>query len=151
MKQLRIIALFILAVYGVSCTQDEGVVEQKLPQVADYDYKIMNTWNEAFLKIERYAEGYRPGPAPRGIAYLGLAAYEACVSGMPEYKSFSGQWPGFEVPAADPNLEYNWPLVVNESYHYLLPLFFSQATQQELDKIDQIYNSNLKLLQGQIQ
>ena len=147
MKQLRIIALFILAVYGVSCTQDEGVVEQKLPQVADYDYKIMNTWNEAFLKIERYADGYRPGPAPRGIAYLGLAAYEACVSGMPEYKSFSGQWPGFEVPAADPNLEYNWPLVVNETYHYLLPLFFSQATQQELDKIDQIYNSNLKLLQ----
>jgi hypothetical protein len=53
MKQLRIIALFILALYGVSCTQDEGVVEQKLPQVADYDYKIMNTWNEAFLKIER--------------------------------------------------------------------------------------------------
>ena len=30
---------------------------------------------------------YRPGPAPRALAYMALSAYEACLGGMPDYQS----------------------------------------------------------------
>jgi len=150
MKNLKLFIVIILGLFIVGCTQDDVVVDKKLPLVSDFDYKVINDWNTTFLRIERYADGYRPGPAPRGLAYLGLAAYEACIPGMPEYKSFSGYFPGFQVPAGDPNAEYNWPLVVNETYHYLIPLFFSQATQQQLNAADDMYNSNLNRLKTNV-
>lgn len=143
MKHLKLLSFFFLAVFIAGCSQDEKVVEEKLPQASDFDHKVINSWNSVFLEIERYAAGYRPGPAPRGLAYLGLAAYEGCVSGMPEYKSLSGVWPGFFVPAADATKEYNWPLVVNETYHFLMPLFFSQANAQQAAQMEETYQSNL--------
>jgi len=145
MKHLKLLSFFFLAVFIAGCSQDEKVVEEKLPLASDFDHKIINSWNSVFLEIERYAAGYRPGPAPRGLAYLGLAAYEGCVSGMPEYKSLSGVWPGFIVPAADATKEYNWPLVINETYHFLMPLFFSQATPQQAAQIEDTYQSNLNI------
>jgi len=145
MKSFGFLSLLFLVSFIAGCTSDDVVVEKKLPQVSDFDHKVISDWSNTFLEIERYSDGYRPGPAPRGLAYLGLAAYEACVSGMPEYKSLSGQWPGFHIPPADPEEEYNWPLVVNETYHYLLPLFFSKATQQQLAQVENMYNTNLNV------
>lgn len=123
LKQFLLFAFISAAIF--SCRPDERINETKL--VADFDYKPVFEWNNTFFKVERYADGYRPGPAPRGLAYLGLSAYEACISGMPGYNSMSGKWNGFNVPAADPNLEYCWPVVINASYEYLMPRFFAEV------------------------
>ncbi|MFZ4545253.1 MAG: vanadium-dependent haloperoxidase [Saprospiraceae bacterium] len=111
-------------------------------EVKEYDYKIVKDWNDEFLEIERYAAGYRPGPAPRALAYLGLSAYEACISGMPQYRSIAQLYPNLSLPAADNNAEYHWPTVINASYAYLMPLFFGNATSTQLESIRNLATTN---------
>jgi len=95
-----------------------------LPTAHNYDYRVYWEWNETFLRIDRYAKGYRPGPVTHALAYLGLSAYECVVSAIPENRSIAPSFPGLSVPQADPNLEYYWPAAVNESYSYLMERFF---------------------------
>jgi membrane-associated phospholipid phosphatase len=66
---------------------------------------------------------------------MGLATYEAVVSGMSGYKSIANVFPGLQIPQADPNQVYHWPLVVNAVYGYMMPRIFLDATQQHKDKI----------------
>lgn len=105
-----------------SCGEDEK--EYNLPTASQYDHKVFWEWNETFLQVDRYADGYRPGPGPRALGYLGYSAYEVCVPGMPEFRSLAPQFPGLDLPKADPNLEYHWPAAVNASYAYLMERFF---------------------------
>jgi hypothetical protein len=105
-----------------------------------FDSKVYLTWNQLFLEIERYAKGYRPGPAPRALAYLGLSAYESVVAGIPENNSLEYQFPGLELPEADPEAEYYWPACVNESYAFLMTRFFFHMENEYPDlfrKIEQ--------------
>ncbi len=132
--------LFLLLITGLtiaSCKKD--VVDDEptaFKQVDDYSNEAVYEWNETFLQVERYAAGYRPGPAPRAVAYMGLSAYEACIAGMPDFNSFNEYWVGFKVPAADATKEYHWPLVVSASYEYLMPRFFNKVpvAQEQLIK-----------------
>lgn len=99
--------------------------------VKDQPNTVVYDWNEEFLKVERYAAGFRPGPAPRAIAYLGLADYEACITGMPDYESVAALY-GLNIPAPDQSKQYHWPSVINASRAYLMPRFFGNATAQQL-------------------
>src|SRR5262245_5915565 len=112
-KNYSLIALAIcaLGLFVTSCHkngQGEGT-SGKL--VADYDYKVVKSWNDLFLIVERYAAGYRPGPAPRALAYMGFSAYEACITGMPEYNSLANLYPGLSIPAVENGKDYHWPTV----------------------------------------
>lgn len=131
-----IYCIFLL-IFTFSCTQEnkQGSDDNAFKKVSEYDYKVSHDWNEVFLQVEKNSAGYRPGPAPRAVAYLGLAAYEAVVPGMPDFNSFEGYWNGFTVPDADLSHEYCWPLVVNATYAYLLPKVFGRATQEQLGLI----------------
>ncbi len=75
-------AILALALLIGACGKEKST--GVLNEVAKYDYTVAYQWNDLFLQIERYAAGYRPGPAPRALAYMGLSAYEATVSGMPD-------------------------------------------------------------------
>jgi hypothetical protein len=66
---------------------------------------------------------------------MGLAAYEGCIAGMPEYRSVAQLYSGLSIPSADPNLEYHWPTVVNASYATLMPLFFGNATNPQIESM----------------
>lgn len=92
-------------------------------------------WNELFLELERYAPNYRPCPAARALAYLGLAAYEACITGMPGYNSIAERALGLALPKANRNDEYYWPEVVNAAYGYLMPRFFDHIAAADRQKI----------------
>jgi len=119
-----------------SCDQEPNVAltfESK--PVADYEHDVVSEWNTVLLAVEKNAFGYRPGPATRALAYLGLSAYEIAIPGMPQYNSFSGKWPGFDIPKIDQRKEYCWPLAINASFEYLMPKFFSQASAEDLDLI----------------
>lgn len=103
---------------------DKDPIESEVVTAHDYDYKVYWEWNETFLQIDRYAQGYRPGPGPRALGYLGLSAYECVVSAIPENRSIADLYAGLNVPKADPTLEYHWPAAVNASYEYLMERFF---------------------------
>lgn len=118
--------LFLVAGVGMlfvqSCRQIE--VEQNRPLVHEYNNDVYLRWNEVFLQLDRYAVGYRPGPVPHTLGYMGFTAYEAVVPGMPQYNSLANFYPGLTVPQFDESLEYHWPSVINETYAFLMRRFF---------------------------
>jgi membrane-associated phospholipid phosphatase len=111
-----------LVLFVQSC-KDYRVEPSRL-RTSEFDSKVFLKWNDLFLELDRYAKGYRPGPAPRALGYLGLAAYQSVVAGMPEYNSMENYLPGLDVPEADPEDDYHWPACVNESYAFLMTRFF---------------------------
>lgn len=141
----------LAAVLFVPACKDGGGFEPEGNVVKKFDYKVVYDWNEAFLQTERYAAGYRPGPAPRALAYMGLSAYEACIPGMPDFNSIAALYPGLSIPAATGD-DYYWPAVVNASYAYLFPRFFPGAAnnlQQSWTAIENQYNSQALTEVGQ--
>ncbi|MFZ4476600.1 MAG: hypothetical protein ACOYPR_15490, partial [Saprospiraceae bacterium] len=143
MKQLSTITLLLLLLIGSATLLVTGCKDSDEPQgsntnlVSSYTNDVVYDWNELFLQVERYAAGYRPGPAPRALAYMGISAYEACISGMPEFNSMASQF-GVTVPKADANLEYHWPTVINASNAKLMREFFYTASADNKAKIDQL-------------
>lgn len=105
-------------------------VEPPRSQVKAYDNAIFLKWNDVFLQIDRYAVGYRPGPVPHALGYLGFAAYEAIVPGMPEYNSLASRYADLSIPKFNETLEYYWPAVVNEAYAFLMQRFFFHMENQ---------------------
>jgi membrane-associated phospholipid phosphatase len=127
--------VFVLAFSA--CTTDSNtptpVVEVKLAK--NYDSKVIQQWTEMLMEVERYAEFYRPCPAARMMGYIGLAAYESTVSGMPEYQSIAGRYPNLTIPAVEAGQEYHWPTVVNNVYATLFKKFFANVRASDLFKI----------------
>jgi len=103
---------------------------------SEYDYSVVRDWNQLFLEVERYAAGYRPTPAPRALGYIGLANYEACVTGMPDYNSLAPLYAGLNIPRVQDGQEYHWPTVINASYARLMRNFFIAAAQVRQDEIN---------------
>jgi hypothetical protein len=93
--------------------------------VKDFDNSVVWEWNELFLLIDKDALGYRPGPGPRALAYMGLAAYETCVPGMPAFNSLKNQWgTDLKIPNFEKDAKIHWPTALNASYAFLMQRFF---------------------------
>ncbi len=127
MKNMNTLKLWLLLLLGsalavVSCRRNE--VEQPRKLAREFDSEVYLRWNDVFLEIDRYAVGYRPGPIPHALGYLGFASYEAIVPAIPELNSLARLYPELQMPKFDESLEYHWPAVVNEVYGYLMKRFF---------------------------
>ena len=130
--------LLVFASLFSSCTSttDNNTVTPEVAKLAkDYDSKVIQDWQNIMTEVERYAEVYRPCPAARMMGYIGLAAYESTVSGMPEYQSIAGRYPGLAMPAVENGKEYHWPTVINNVYATLFKKFFSNVRASDLFKM----------------
>ena len=136
MRRLQLFRIFLFlfctGFFVQSC--GDGTPDPVEKGVKSYDHEIATKWNTIFLEVERYAGGFRPGPAPRSLGYMGFAAYEACVPGMPDYNSLAPLYSGLSIPAADPG-DYHWPTVVNAVYGYLMPRFLGGVTNDLKQKM----------------
>jgi hypothetical protein len=144
-KQIYALLALCLTMFIVSCGKDP--VNESPNLVSASSNEVIVKWNDLFLEIERYAGGYRPGPAPRAIALIGLTNYEACLSGMPDYKSVAGLYPGLSIPQPEAGVQYHYPSVVNAAYGYLMTQFFATMTQDKLNKffvLEQTLSSTYK-------
>ena len=109
------------------------------------------------VEIDRYSTGYRPQAAARLMAYTGLAAYEAAIPGMPDYKSLEFQFTSLSLPKADTNQEYYWPISVNAAYARILKNFYPHINTEFTDKIIGLENQlekkgeEIKELKDQLQ
>jgi len=118
--------LLVFSLFIVSCEEDNDDQVADGSLVAGYSAEAALEWNKLFLEIERYAAGYRPGPAPRALGHMGLAAYEACVTGMPGYNSLESHFNGLNIPNVEAGAKYHWPTVVHGVYSIMFPQFFTQ-------------------------
>jgi hypothetical protein len=139
---LLLLAALALGVFLPACEDISTSEPINGKQLKDYDNSVIHDWNEVFLDVERYAAGYRPGPAPRALAYIGLAAYEGCISGMPAFNSLENLYPGLSVPHVRAGEEYHWPTVINTSTAYLMRRFFVNAATERMAKINALEAQN---------
>lgn len=124
------LSIFVM-LFTVSCKEDNTTPTVKL--VKDYPAEAALKWNQLFLRVERYAGGYRPGPAPRALGLMAFASYEACVSGMPEYNSLESLYPAVTIPHVQAGAEYHWPTVVHSVYKTMMPLLFGDKDEPPAD------------------
>ncbi len=136
MKTLKFLLLFSFSLFIWSCDKNPNP-SGNLPiskSVSSFDNKLVIDWNETFCSIERYANNYRPTPAPRALAYIGLATYEACINGMPDYQSLETSFSGLKIPDIDKTGKYHWPTVYNSCYATLMRRFFPLEMQQAVNE-----------------
>ncbi|MBK8699259.1 MAG: vanadium-dependent haloperoxidase [Saprospiraceae bacterium] len=142
MKSLNKFNLFLfvlfVSVFIISgCKTDDPDENQTTSKVAaEYDATVPYAWYELLLEIDRYSPNYRPPAAARLMAYVGLAAYETAVPGMPEYKSLKNQFPGLDLPEIETGKEYHWPAAVNGAYSKMFRYFYPHVKTSDLAAID---------------
>lgn len=119
--------LFFVVFFTLSgCKKEQtDFISSKITK--EYNSEVIQQWNHVFVDLERYAQGFRPCPAPRAMAYIGLACYEACVPDMPSFKSIRFNYPGLNIPRQQPTSDYHYPTVINAIYSKLLTDFFGNA------------------------
>jgi membrane-associated phospholipid phosphatase len=127
--------VFVLAFSACTSDNNTPTPVETVKLAKDYDSKVVQQWIEMFMSVERYAEVYRPCPAARMMGYVGFAAYEAAVPGMPEYQSIAGRYPNLVIPAVETGKEYHWPTVINNVYATLFKKFFANVKASDLFKI----------------
>ncbi len=140
--RLLLVTMVLSAILFNSCGTDPLPVAKS---AKDYNSEVVQAWNNKYLEIERYAAGYRPGPAPRSLAYIGLACYESCIQGMPEYRSIKGNFTGLVIPEADPTVAYHYPTVVNAVYSYMMRQYFTVVTSISVTQLASLGTLNDKL------
>jgi membrane-associated phospholipid phosphatase len=133
--------LITLVFFSVACNPDDPTPVAPAVTLKDFDHTSISRWNHVFLEIERFAAGYRPGPAPRALGLIGMANYEACLTGMPDFKSVAILYPGLSIPQADPRQEYHYPTVINASTAFLMKRFFANMAADQQAKITALENS----------
>jgi PAP2 superfamily len=133
----KLVLFAIIAIAISACKKDSETNDEVTPvstaELSSYNNRVVSDWQNTFLVIERNAAVYRPCPAARMLGYVGLAAYEASVSGMPNNKSIANLYPGLSIPAIETDKAYHYPTVLNNVYASLFRHFF--ATVQASDKI----------------
>lgn len=93
---LPILALIVI-LGGSSCKRKRH--QKSFLEVKDFNASTTLKWHQKFWKWTN-PEKLSRFPGPRALAYIGLAAYEVCIPGMPAYNSSRGKYFGLNLPTA---------------------------------------------------
>lgn len=121
-----ILGLLVLGILIISSCNQPEVREEGNTLMKSMNSEVYHEWNSVFMETERFAAFFRPGPAPRALAYMSYSAYEACLGGMPDYQTLQYRFGIPDMPPTQSNLY--WPEVINASYAYLMKKFFENVT-----------------------
>lgn len=96
-------------------------------------------WAEMALFVTQYTPANSPTYASRSVGYIGLTMYESVVPGYPEYRSLADQLNGLEnLPAPEPDEEYNWVLAFNAGQAAILKSIYNQTSDENKQRIDSL-------------
>ena len=143
---LRSCLLIILVFSFFSCRKD-GVPLLPSNQLAlIYNTSVITEWNTTLENIEQAYGAYRPCPITTLGAYLGLANYELCVPGMPEYRSIADNYLGLDIPKSSDIQLINWQLAIIACSANMFSKFFPKDIHKISDtdtKLFKLYSANL--------
>ncbi len=147
MKRLLCFVLFVALLAG--CTTTPEVVEPtKTNNVSDYSADFLREWMKLECRIVKETGGFLPPQASRAFGYVGITAYEAVYSGIPNGKPLAGQINRL-MPATMPvplplNVRYHWGAVVNAAVADMMrKMFDKKLSADNLAKINQMEADNL--------
>ncbi len=76
--------------------------------------EVLRSWYKMVLELVRHTPTYSPPVASRAFAYLGVTAFEATATGLPELRSLAGQLNGLEaVPQREADKTYDEAVVLH--------------------------------------
>jgi len=156
----KVILIAILAVLLIgSCAEDNAIldkIDNGIPLVSGSDNETVLGWYDTYLEVERYLPDFRPNTTARALAYIGLAAYESVLPGMPDHSTMASHLEGLETVEFSPNdelfLSINvdnpiyWEAVLNRVYFRTLSHFMINRTNNQNKLIIDTYFDNLKRL-----
>ena len=91
--------------------------------------QIVATWYRLTLELVRHTPTYTPPVASRALAYIGIGAYEALASGMPDrYASLAGQLTGLAaLPRRASGQDHDNAVVLNAVFDVLVHDLFANT------------------------
>lgn len=116
-----------------------------------YTAFVPNCWISQFAILERWIAGMRPTVTARALAYIHIGAYEAVLTGMPNFRSNQDYISGMSLPKIPKSIEnYNWNIVLNAYYAKADSLFLLGALPEWKATITTIKDSINKIYQPQV-
>jgi hypothetical protein len=104
-------------------------------QVQDFGPDVPLAYYALSLDLMKRTAGFAPPSQARAYAYMGLALYEALVSGMPGDRSVAKQLNGIG-PLPEPNgAPYHWPLVANSALAEVMRGLWGDKTSRAADNV----------------
>ena len=113
--------------------------------VRDVSADVPVAYYQLSLGFTKRTAGFTPPVQARAYAYMGIALYEALVSGMPDNRSVASQLNGIgELPKAD-GIPYAWSLVANAALAEVMRGLWGDRTNRAADNI-----ADLNALEAQL-
>ena len=89
---------------------------------------VLVNWYKMALELTRHTATYTPPVASRTFAYMGVAAFEAAVTGDPKLKSLAGQLNGLTpVPQREAGQTYDEDAIMQGVMATLVPALYSNT------------------------
>lgn len=115
---------------------------------AEHDADVAVAWFDLGLHLVQTTPGYSPPVAARAFAYLGLTLYETVVSGMPGFRSLTGQIRGLKSPdATRAARRLHWPTAANAALAATMRSLFATTSVANHAAIDTL-EASLRLADG---
>jgi len=138
----KLLYFIVSLVFFAGCTGTE-IEPSKPNEVSNYSADFLREWFKLECRIVKETPGFLPPQASRAFGYVGITAYEAAYSGIPNAKPLAGQLNRL-IPADMPvpiplNVRYHWGIVVNAAVADMMRFMFDKnLSPANLAKIDEM-------------
>ena len=146
MKKLYTYTLVLLTIIlAYSCRKDNNKNIDLSPSTRTYSSDQLRNYFALMCTITKSTKGFFPTQAARAYGYVGIAAYESVVHGIPGASSLYGQLNGLTaIPAPGANLQYNWAISSNAATAEMMRKMFDvNLSSANLATIDSTEKTNL--------
>lgn len=151
MKYRILGSILVLVVILSSCHKDNNR-SQPTPSnqnlTRNYDATTLLNNFTMMCRLSKSTAGFFPPQVARAYGYVGIAAYEAVVAGIPGAKSLAGQIQALQnLPQPQSNQTYNWAISSNAAATQMMRYMFDlNLTQTTRNAIDSLEAANLAML-----
>lgn len=139
-----VVTLVVTVLFMSSCERYEHVTESK--ETAAYSGDLLRKYYDLQCQITKETPGFFPPQASRAFGYVGIAAYESVVHGIPGAKSLAGQLNGLganDLPKPEEDKVYNWSIAANAAVAEMMRKMFDlKLSEQNRYKIDAMEEAN---------
>lgn len=151
MRKIYPFVLLSSVIILVSCHKDNNKVVPLSTLSADartFSSAQLQNYFTLMCSVSRATQGFYPTQTARAYGYMGVAAYEAVVNGIPGAMSLSGQLNGLTgLPKPREDVQYNWAISSNAAMAQMMrDMFGVNLSTANMNTIDSMENANLATL-----